>query len=54
MEDREFRNRMLRFKVDKNVEFMQEFLHRWELAGLIAQGWIASAQIKAEKTLRKK
>lgn len=54
MEDREFRNRLLRFNVERTLDFMQEFHHRWELAGLIAKGWIASAQIKAEKTLREK
>jgi hypothetical protein len=54
MEDREFRSRLIRFDVEKTLDFMQEFHVRWELAGVIAQGWIASAQIKAQKTLREK
>ena len=54
MENEEFRSRLLRFNVERALDFMQEFHHRWELAGIIAKGWIASAQAKAEKTLREK
>jgi hypothetical protein len=49
MENEEFKRMMKSVDVDKAIELMLEFSRRWELAGVIARGWIASAQSKASK-----
>jgi len=47
MENDEFKRKMRSVDVDKAIELMMEFQRRWELAGIIAKGWIASAQCKS-------
>lgn len=49
MENDEFKRKMRSVDVDKAIELMIEFQRRWELAGVIAKGWIASAQSKSSK-----
>lgn len=49
MENEEFKRKMRSVDIDKAIELMLEFQRRWELAGVIARGWIASAQTKSSK-----
>jgi hypothetical protein len=49
MENEEFKRKMRSVDVDKAIELMMEFQRRWELAGIIAKGWIASAQTKTRQ-----
>jgi len=49
MENEEFKRKMRSVDVDKAIELMLEFQRRWELAGIIAKGWIASAQTKTRQ-----
>jgi hypothetical protein len=49
VENEEFKRKMRSVDVDKAIELMLEFQRRWELAGVIAKGWIASAQSKTRQ-----